>query len=62
MAKAKKTKPPVTYLWRVSLIAKTPQRYLGRVEAATEEEATEAAVKEFGISAALHNRILVQRE
>ena len=61
--RAKKQKPKERlYMWRMSLIRGTPQRYLGRVEAPDEQSAIEAAAKEFRISDSLRNRIVAVRD
>lgn len=59
-ASRKKSKP--VHSWRIGLIGKTPQKYLGRVDAATEAAAIEEAAKEFRIKEALRNKLVAHRE
>jgi hypothetical protein len=57
---AKKAK--AEHRWRVSLIGKTPQRFLGYVHAADEKSAIDVAAKEFKIGDTLRNRLVALRE
>ena len=63
MAKAKKTKPRDRLVrWRVSLITKTPAKFVDYVEAVDAKSAEDIAAKEHKISDTLRDRLVAIRE
>jgi len=63
MAKAKKTNPRDHLIrWRISLIRAAPARFVGFVRAPDEDSAIEMAVKDYGISERLRDRLVAIRE
>ena len=62
MAKAKKTKPREQIRWRVSLITKTPARFIDFTYAPDAETAEKQVAKEHEISETLRGRLVVVRE
>jgi hypothetical protein len=56
----KKSKPERSF--RIGMIGSTPQRWLGRVQAADEKAALKAAVVEFKVPDVLQNRLVALRE
>jgi hypothetical protein len=63
MPKAKKSTPRDHLIrWRISLIKATPAKFVGFVRAPDENSAIEMAVKDYGISERLRDRLAAVRE
>jgi hypothetical protein len=63
MPKAKKSTPRDHLIrWRISLIKATPAKFVGFVRAPDENSAIEMAVKDYGISERLRDRLVAVRE
>jgi hypothetical protein len=62
MAKAKKTKPREQIRWRVSLMTKTPARFIDFAYAPDAETAEKQVAKEHEISEALRSKLVAIRE
>lgn len=57
----KKSKPAPVRTWRVSLIGKSPMKYLGRYDAPDQRGAIDAAAKENRISEAAKFKLVAER-
>jgi hypothetical protein len=55
-------KPKKLRTWRASLIKATPQKFLGYVDAVTEEEARNEAAREYKVPEPLWPKIVVTPE
>jgi hypothetical protein len=62
MAKAKKTKPRDLPRWRVSLITKTPAKFIDFTLAPDAETAEKQVAEAHDISETLRNRLVAIRE
>jgi hypothetical protein len=62
MAKAKKSKPREQIRWRVSLITKTPARFIDFAYAPDAETAEKQVAKEDEISDLLRDRLVAIRD
>ena len=62
MAKAKKIKPREQIRWRVSLITKTPAKFIGFALAPDAETAEKQVAEEYEISETLRDRLVAIRD
>lgn len=62
MAKAKKAKPREQIRWRVSLITKTPAKFVGSTYAPDAETAEKQVAEEYDISDTLRDRLVAIRD
>jgi hypothetical protein len=62
MAKAKKTKPREQIRWRVSLITKTPAKFIDFAYAPDAETAEKQVAEEHEISETLRHRLVAIRD
>jgi hypothetical protein len=58
MAKAKKTKPREQIRWRVSLMTKTPAKFVGSTYAPDAETAEKQVAEEYEISGTLRHKLI----
>jgi hypothetical protein len=54
-----KRTPPKLYRWRITRIRSSPAAFIGYVEAADQEQAIQAAIREFAITDPEHRKRLV---
>jgi hypothetical protein len=62
MAKAKKTKPREQIRWRVSLMTKTPAKFIGFAYVPDAETAEKQVAEEHELSETLRNKLVAIRD